>query len=100
MLLIISLMIAVIATVIISAAQSILSLGFLLLSLSYCCYLFLQRVRIEGKQLKAQIWDTAGQERYRSITDAFVLEDAIVVLLSLFIRSLVSCLLLFPSNII
>lgn len=28
-------------------------------------------VKIDGKNVKAQIWDTAGQERYRAITSAY-----------------------------
>jgi len=28
-------------------------------------------IKIDGKQVKAQIWDTAGQERFRTITTAY-----------------------------
>ncbi|KAE8701375.1 Ras-related protein RABA5a [Hibiscus syriacus] len=30
-----------------------------------------QCVKIDGKEVKAQIWDTAGQERFRAVTSAF-----------------------------
>lgn len=30
-----------------------------------------QVMKIEGKEVKAQIWDTAGQERFRAVTSAY-----------------------------
>ncbi|KAL7103095.1 hypothetical protein ACP275_08G160100 [Erythranthe tilingii] len=30
-----------------------------------------QKIKISGKEIKAQIWDTAGQERFRAVTSAY-----------------------------
>lgn len=30
-----------------------------------------QSLKIDGKEIKAQIWDTAGQERFRAVTSAY-----------------------------
>ncbi|KAL8160796.1 hypothetical protein V2J09_012285 [Rumex salicifolius] len=30
-----------------------------------------QKMKIDGKEIKAQIWDTAGQERFRAVTSAY-----------------------------
>ncbi|VFQ97814.1 unnamed protein product [Cuscuta campestris] len=30
-----------------------------------------QKMKINGKEIKAQIWDTAGQERFRAVTSAY-----------------------------